>query len=190
MWHWILFVQNKFTHSSIFNPFLVNKNDSQIINRVEVSWEGLIIRNLNNERVFYADNYGNFIGANPNWGSTAFGTDWNSGSPRYYWGMDCSGYVSWAIRTACKPQINYLAGDFSVYSGKFISLADAKPGDLLDNDEHVQLIVKNNGDGSVIVTEETGGSISGLIFDYVDDASGYNVVDMSNWYSSNCQSSR
>ena len=51
--------QNEYVVHNSEGLFLVNKNDSQIINRVEVSWEGLIIRNLNNERVFYADNYGN-----------------------------------------------------------------------------------------------------------------------------------
>jgi len=44
--------------------FLVNKDievdgEIQDINRVEVSWNGFIIRNLNNEEVFYADDEGN-----------------------------------------------------------------------------------------------------------------------------------
>lgn len=40
--------------------FLVNEIDEQNkINRVEVSWEGFIIRNNNNEKVFYADTDGN-----------------------------------------------------------------------------------------------------------------------------------
>lgn len=44
--------------------FLVNKDveigaETKDVNRVEVSWDGLIIRNLSDEKVFYADNDGN-----------------------------------------------------------------------------------------------------------------------------------
>lgn len=138
-----------------------------------------------------ADNNGSFVGVNPNWGSTAFGVDNNNGSiSRKYWGMDCSGFVSWVTRTACLPSgFNYLAGTWSDSRGTSIRLSDAKPGDVIDWDEHIQLIVKNNGDGSVIVAEATGGSTSGLVFSLISNPSG-NVVDMTDWYSNHCEHSR
>lgn len=137
-----------------------------------------------------ADNNGTFVGANSNWGSTAFGVDNNSSFPRKYWGMDCSGFVSWATRTACLPTgFNDLAGTWSSSRGTSISLSDAKPGDVIDWSEHVQLIVKNNGDGTVIVAEAAGNPTNGLVFSLIDKPSG-NVVDMSDWYSNHCQHSR
>lgn len=136
----------------------------------------------------YGDNNSSFVGVNVNWGSTAFGSDGHYAS-RIYFGMDCSGFVSWAIRTACNPKFGASStGELSL--GKTISVEDAKPGDLmLNSGSHVRLVIKNNGDGTVIVAEESGGS-NGLIFNKYGEASGYNYIDMSSYYSKNCQSSR
>lgn len=60
---------------------------------------------------------------------------------------------------------------------------------MLNSGSHVRLVIKNNGDGTVIVAEESGGS-NGLIFNKYGEASGYNYIDMSSYYSKNCQSSR
>ncbi len=138
-----------------------------------------------------ADSGGTFIGVNPNWGSTAFGVDNNNSSiSRKYWGMDCSGFVSWATRTACLPSgFNDLAGSWADSRGTSISLSDSKPGDVIDWSTHVQLIVKNNGDGSVIVAEAAGSNTSGLVFSLISSPSG-NVVDMTDWYSNHCATSR
>ncbi len=138
-----------------------------------------------------ADSGGTFVGVNPNWGSTAFGVDTNNGSvSRRYWGMDCSGFVSWATRTACLPSgFNDLAGSWADSRGTSISLSDSKPGDVIDWSTHVQLIVKNNGDGSVIVAEAAGSSTSGLVFSLISNPGG-NVVDMTDWYSNHCATSR
>ena len=76
---------------------------------------------------------GTFVGVNPNWGSSNCGYD-DSRRSRIYYGFDCSGFVSWAIRTACKPSgFNDLAGDWASLYGKKISLSEAKPGDVLDS---------------------------------------------------------
>ena len=50
---------------------------------------------------------------------------------------------------------------------------------------HVRLIVKNTGDG-VIAAEETGEPLSGLVFKKYTSAGGYAIVDMQDWYASNC----
>jgi len=143
---------------------------------------------------YYGDANNTFVGVNPKWGSDEFGDDKDTGNVRKrpYFGMDCSAFTSWAIRTACKS--NYgskLAGSWYTMSGaKLISLDKAKPGDLLDSDGHVILVIKNNGDGSVITAESAGGNASGLVFSKYENAGNYNVVDMSSWYKDNCNSSR
>lgn len=123
-----------------------------------------------------------FIFSNPYWGAKC-GSDENH-SHRVYFGMDCSGFVSWATRTACKTNFNNTSGYWSE-AGKIISLSEAKPGDIMDKVGHVRLIVKNTGDG-VIAAEEAGEPLSGLVFKKYTSAGGYNIVNMQDWYASNC----
>ena len=132
-----------------------------------------------------------YVGASPDWGSTKYGTDYNNASnPRPYYGMDCTGFTSWAITNACKPsgRFSYSSWYNELSGAKNISLSEAKPGDVLENDVHIQLVVKNNGDGSVIVAEETGGSTSGLVFTHITSLGDYVVTDMSGYYKNNCES--
>lgn len=128
----------------------------------------------------------NFIGANPGWGSTAYGCD---SKGRCYNGMDCSGFVSWAIRTACNPSFGSRSTS-SMNMGSAIPISQAKPGDLmLYAGSHVRLVIKNNGDGTVIVAEESGGN-SGLVFNKLGEQKNYSFIDMSSYYSNNCKTSR
>ena len=123
------------------------------------------------------------MGVGTSWGSNSSSCDSPTKTHEYY-GMDCSGFVSWAIRNACKP--GYSATTYQMDYGSHISAKDAKPGDLmLDTDSHVRLVVKNNGDGTV-VTVESGGAYDGVAFSEHGDESGYNYIDMSSWYSKNC----
>ena len=134
------------------------------------------------------DGNGSFTFANPNWGSSAFGPDHSPRSGRShgsYLGMDCSGFVSWSTRTACQAGFGDVSGAW-LSRGNHISLKDAQPGDVLDGGEgtHVQLVIKNNGDGSVVIAEESG-SNGGLVFNLISSTS-YTVVSMNDWYSKNC----
>ena len=125
-----------------------------------------------------------FTFSNPYWGSSC-GYDEKHSDRRPYFGMDCSGFVSWATRTACKTGFNQTSGYWSE-TGKHISLSEAQPGDILDNPgSHVILVIKNNGDGSIITAEESG-SNNGLVFTTYSDAGVYTVVSMQDWYSNNC----
>ena len=132
----------------------------------------------------YGDGNSTFTFANPNWGSTAFGSDDHYAS-RKYWGMDCSGFVSWATRTACK------GNNFDSYSsswigkGASIPISEARPGDVMDKSGHVRLVIKNNGDGSIITAEESG-SNNGLVFTSYSSPGEYTIVSMEKWYSENC----
>ena len=127
----------------------------------------------------------NIIGANPDWGSTKFGVDTHGGNHRPYYGMDCSGFVSWATRMACNPKFgSNVSGNWASFGKRLSSLKDTKPGDVLADASHIQLIVKNNGDGSVIVAEETGGN-SGLVFSQISNPA-HTIYSMQDWYSKNC----
>lgn len=131
----------------------------------------------------------NFVGASSDWGSTKFGVDTNNGNNRPYYGMDCSGFVSWATRTACNVNFGVkVSGDWTGLGNGLSSLENAKPGDVLADAGHIQLVVKNNGDGTVIVAEEKGGSV-GLVFNKVSSTS-KKIVDMSQYYNNNCNTSR
>ena len=133
---------------------------------------------------------GTFIGVNPNWGSTSYGCD---NKNRCYYGIDCSGFVSWAIRTACNPNYGTRLANFSsegMYHGSRISLSEAKPGDLMLKKGHVRLVVKNNNDGYVIVAEAAGNPTNGLVFTKRSNEVNYSFIDMSTYYQQYCKKSR
>lgn len=134
----------------------------------------------------YGDGNSTFIGANPNWGSDKYGVDNNGGTNRKYWGMDCSGFVSWATRTACKSSFGSETSDSWESYGSSISLSEAQPGDVIASASHIQLIVKNNGDGSVYVAESAGAPTDGLVFSKLT-STGSMVVSMQKWYANNCE---
>ena len=132
------------------------------------------------------DDEGRFIGVNPNWGSSEYGCDHYG---RCYWGMDCSGFVSWAIRIGCTTSY-YIRGAGSMEHGPEIDISQAKPGDLMvkHDGEHVRMIIKNNGDGSVITLEETGRGYDGggLWFTKQSASNDYKIIDMSEYYKTTC----
>ena len=134
------------------------------------------------------DLHGTFTFANPNWGSKnpVCGHDENNQSHIYY-GMDCSGFVSWATRTACNPNFGAPVSGTWMNYGSHISLSEAKPGDVIADGNHIQLVIKNNGDGSVVVAEEggSGGNGSGLVFSLISSTS-RPVISMKDYYSKNC----
>lgn len=134
----------------------------------------------------FGDGNSTFIGANPNWGSDKYGVDNNGGTNRKYLGMDCSGFVSWATRMACKSSFgSETSGSWESY-GSGISLSEAKPGDVIASASHIQLIVKNNKDGSVYVAESAGSPTDGLVFSKLTSTSSM-VVSMQKWYANNCE---
>ena len=110
--------------------------------------------------------------------------------------MDCSSFVTWAIKNGCNPSFQARTtaiGSFNSSTfGKHIPISEAKPGDIMITNAkgHIRLVIKNNGDGTVIVAEEAGGK--GLIFAKRDanERRGYHFQDMSEYYSKNCKTSR
>ena len=125
------------------------------------------------------DLHGTFYGANPNWGSDKCGADEKSGSVHY--GMDCSGFVSWATRMGCDKDFgNFSSGSWQTFGDGPIDILDTEPGDVLADDGHVALVVKNNGT-DIYIAEENGG----LIFRKIS-SSNHPAYSMRKWYANNC----
>lgn len=128
------------------------------------------------------------IGGDPKWGTyvgISVTSGGNSTGPEY--GLDCSGFVSWATRMACNPNFGSdVSGGWNNRGDRLTTVKNAEPGDVITNSSHIMLVVKNNGDGTVIVAEETGSK--GLIFSSRDDnyASSYSIRSMKSWYANNC----
>lgn len=135
------------------------------------------------------------LGVDVDWGKSGGAIDptyesYNDGKSRYIYSYDCSGFVSWAIKNACKADFAPLSGSPYLNFGDSITQKEVKPGDVLVYPKHhIQLVVKNNGADGVTVAESTSGG--GVIFkDYKTVSSNYTIVDMSEWYSNNCNASR
>ena len=110
----------------------------------------------------------------------------------YFHSFDCSGFVSWAIKNGCKS--NFSAFDTRGFNsnkfGSVISINETKPGDIMVKNGHIRLVIRNNGDGSVLTAESTGDNGNkdngGLIFSNYTANNSYVFRDMSGWYSKNC----
>lgn len=119
------------------------------------------------------------IGINPVFGKTTIST--GETTMRNKLSLDCSGFVSWAIKNAVKSDFNGATSGAFVSLGKSISFSEVTPGDVFANSGHIILVIKNNGDGSVITAESTS---FGIIFNRVtaSDVSQYSIVDMDDYY--------
>ncbi len=166
----------------------MDKNDSSYNSKVAAAGQGLVYWFEKHKKYlgyYWGGGHEIFTGAHSDWGNTSHGKDEKGNQ---YFGMDCSGFVSWSIRNACKADFSAVAENFLGF-GNSISLDKAKPGDVVASEGHVMLVVKNNGDGTVTVAEE-GGSSDGLVFSTVDSNrmtyGNRSVIDMSTWYKNNC----
>lgn len=125
------------------------------------------------------------VGVGKNWGAASSSCN-SPSNVHHYYGMDCSGFVSWAIRNGCNSSFGGPT-TYEMEYGPHIDVKKAKPGDImLDTDSHVRLVVKNNEDGTVI-TAESGGSAGDLNFSKHGNESGYNYIDMSAFYKKTCK---
>lgn len=113
----------------------------------------------------------------------------NASKGRTVYSYDCSAFVSWAMHNGGCPNKVYSTANIARDSSlkKLSNIADAKPGDILnDAGSHVMLVVQNNG-GKVTLAEST---VSGIQFSEAvgKKISGYEIWDMSGYYKKHCQS--
>ena len=134
---------------------------------------------------FWGGGHGSIsVGAEASWGSNTCYTSAN-GQIYNYCGLDCSGFVTWAINN----------GGFSIpvqSSGTFVYLAGAKrvslsssavlqAGDLLATSGHIILVVGVDDNGYICA--EAAGNETGVMFSRKSfDASSYYGIDMSGFY--------
>lgn len=110
-------------------------------------------------------------------------------STYYYQGMDCSGFVMWALYNAgyielphsAASQKNYGSGTEHLANGTFIG----QPGDLIWHEGHIMMIIGIVDEG-YLVAEETGSAGLRVIvrpynFNAVNNHKNY-IVDMTRFY--------
>lgn len=120
------------------------------------------------------------------WGSTQCHTYANNTSYNYC-GLDCSGFVPWAVKNGGFNMSQMLAGDFKNLPGvRKVSLGNSpviEPGDLLESSGHIVLVIGiEEASGSYICAEASGNS-SGVLFTRRPfNSSGYWGVDMTGYY--------
>lgn len=135
--------------------------------------EGVVTAAVNLIDLLY-DNYGvripyywggqyQKVGANPNFGKQTTPSTSSGGTTYYYTGLDCSGFVSWAIRNGGYEFSRRTTKSFDSDFGKDScdiedSYCIGQPGDLINSAScHVQMIVGvDEPNGIYYVAESTG----------------------------------
>lgn len=105
-----------------------------------------------------------------------------NGSYDYYKGLDCSGFVTWAMHAANVTGATGASGFLSL--GEHIPFSKLSPGDVMANSGHVILVLENTG-SEIKAAESTGGGVQYRTYGY-DQAAYYTGVSMSAYYSNHC----
>ena len=127
------------------------------------------------------------VGALAKWGSTQCHT-YANGQSYNYCGLDCSGFVPWAIKNGGFNRAQGLASSFVNSAGaKKVELnasqAVLQPGDLLESSGHVVLVIGVDNQTNQYICAEAGGNSSGVHFSRRSFAdNGYWGVDLTDYY--------
>ena len=124
------------------------------------------------------------------WGSTQCHT-YANGQSYNYCGLDCSGFVPWAIKNGGFSITPLVTGGFQSLPGaERVSLTNSavlQPGDLLESSGHVILIV--GVDENNYICAEAAGNETGVLFStHPFNASGYWGVNMEGFYNTQARS--
>ena len=126
------------------------------------------------------------------WGSTQCHTYANNTSYNYC-GLDCSGFVPWAIKNGGFNMTQRLAHTFKDMAGvKKVTLTNSpvlEPGDLLESSEHVVLVVGIEESTGNYICAEASGNAAGVLFTRRSFKSpSYWGVKMDGYYAQNARS--
>ena len=136
---------------------------------------------------YWGGGHGNMIdGADSSWGSSSCRAVAN-GKIYDYCGLDCSGFVAWAIWNGGFNISARTAGSFQNLPGaKHVSLTSSavlQPGDLLESSSHVILVVGIDEEAGEYICAEASGLESGVLFSRkAFNNSYYWGVDMEGFY--------
>lgn len=130
---------------------------------------------------------GGHVSKNPivdrQWGANiGASTQKPNGSYDYYKGLDCSGFVMWAMHAANITGAYDASGYLSL--GEHIPFSKLSPGDVVANTGHVILVLENTG-SELKTAESTGGGVQYKTYGY-DKASYYTGISMSEYYANHC----
>lgn len=122
----------------------------------------------------------------PEWGSkTSASQVTPKGNVYYYKGLDCGGFISWAMQAA---NINAVFAISTVLNNDTkISFTSLSAGDVVGNNSHVMLVLENDGN-TLTLAEATGGGVQYSKKTYAQ-CSDYNAIDMDAYYAANCKNS-
>lgn len=127
------------------------------------------------------------------WGSTECHT-YANGQSYNFCGLDCSGFVPWAIKNGGFNIAQNLAGKFQNLQGaRRVSLSSSspvlEPGDLLESSGHIVLVVGVDEATSQYICAEASGNSSGVLFTRRSyTPSGYWGVKMDGFYDTHARS--
>ena len=129
----------------------------------------------------YMTNY-----ASGDWGSTKCQTYANNQSYNYC-GLDCSGFVSWALYNGGFNVSSMVSSEYSSLNGaQRVNLSSSpvlKAGDILDSSGHVILVIGVDKANGVYKCAEAAGNAKGVLFSTRPfDLSGYWGVNMDGFY--------
>ncbi len=136
---------------------------------------------------YWGGGHGNMIdGADSSWGSSSCKAVAN-GKIYDHCGLDCSGFVAWAIWNGGFNISARTAGSFQNLPGaKHVSLTSSavlQPGDLLESSSHVILVVGIDEEAGEYICAEASGLESGVLFSRkAFNNSYYWGVDMEGFY--------
>ena len=130
---------------------------------------------------------GGHVSKNPivdrQWGANiGASTQKPNGSYDYYKGLDCSGFVMWAMHAANITGAYDASGYLSL--GEHIPFSKLSPGDVIANTGNVILVLENTG-SELKTAESTGGGVQYKTYGY-DKASYYTGISMSEYYANHC----
>ena len=117
-------------------------------------------------------------------------------------GLSGPGFVGWAISNACNPSfssnLNIDITESISKLDKKISIDKVKPGDLLVSPgNHIMIVIKNNNGNIIFAESHSNREVAdsgGVVFSSSKNNKSlslyeFEAVDMSEWYSTNCQKS-
>ena len=131
---------------------------------------------------YWAGGHSSNNGVNPNWGGLTATSVSRSGTPYKYSGLDCSGFVSWAMNTAGVSGI-HTASAFTELGTK-TTFEAAAPGDLLANSGHVIMVIENKG-SYLQTAEATSGGVQFKQYSKASTAI-YSIRAMNDYYRAHC----